>query len=370
VIRSTPSRPRTRKARLVGLAGLALTATALAACGSDSESSSGRSPAAADAITVENCGQDLTVDAPVTELYAYDGGIISIALAAGARDELVAVTGMARDQDLLELAYPDDRVDELTVVGDEFPTLENVLAVNPQVMFAGYGYGFSEARNLMPEMLTEHDITPYLLSETCQQEDGARGTMDAWTALTTDLANIGRLTGHADTAQAVIDDIEQRRTALADAPQGDDETTVFLFDSGTDAIFTSGSFGGPQAIFDSAGVVSATADVEDTWTEVGWETLAAADPDIIFFVDYPGQSYEEKVAVLEANPASRDLDAVKEQRFVNLPYAMWVSGPLNIDAAEWVRHAVEQFDLAPESDIEPTLDITQLAELPGNEWIS
>ncbi len=348
------------------LSALAVAASTLSACAS--EGSAG-SASGAGSITVQNCGADVTVDGPVTELYAYDGGIISIVLAAGARDELVAVTGMERDQDLLELAYPDDRVDELTVVGEEQPTLENALAVDPQVMFAGWGYGFSEARNLVPEMLTEHGITPYLLSETCRQDDGARGTMDAWTALTTDLTNIGELTGHSETAAAVVDDIEERRAALEAAPRADDEPTAFLFDSGTDAIFTSGSFGGPQAIFDTAGVTNATADVEDTWTEVGWETLAAADPDVIFFVDYPGQSYEDKVAVLQANPASRDLDAVREERFVNLPYAMWVSGPMNIDAAEWVRAAVEDFGLAPESGIEPTLDITALDELPGNDWV-
>ncbi|WP_084541285.1 ABC transporter substrate-binding protein [Nocardioides alkalitolerans] len=359
-------RPRRTRARLVGLAALALGASVLSACAADD---GGDEAAGEGAITVENCGEDVTVDAPITELYAYDGGIISIALAAGARDELVAVTGMERDEDLLELAYPDDRVDELTVVGEQFPTLENVLAVNPQMMFAGYGYGFSESRNLLPEMLHERDIETYLLSETCQQDDGARGTMDAWTALTTDLRNIGELTGHSETAEEVVADIEQRRTALAEAPQPAEAPTAFLFDSGTDAIFTSGSFGGPQAIFDAAGVTSATADVEDTWTEVGWETLAAADPDLIFFVDYPGQSYEDKVAVLQANPASRNLEAVQEERFVNLPYAMWVSGPLNIDAAEWVRRAVEHFGLAPESDIAPTIDITSLDELPGNSWI-
>ncbi|MDF9716827.1 ABC transporter substrate-binding protein [Nocardioides sp. ChNu-153] len=351
-------------ARLVGLVSLALGASLLAGCGADDPGS-----AAAGGITVENCGEDLTVAEPVTELYAYDGGIISIALAAGAREELVAVTGMARDQDVLELAYPDDRVDELEVVGDQFPTLENVLAVDPQLMFAGWGYGFSEARNLVPDMVEEHDIATYLLSETCQQDDGGRGTMDAWTALTTDLRNIGELTGHAGTAEQVVADIEARRTALQEAPQPAEAPTAFLFDSGTDAIFTSGSYGGPQAIFDAAGVTNATADVDDTWTEVGWETLAAADPDVIFFVDYPGQSFEDKVEVLRSNPASRDLAAVREERFVNLPYALWVSSPLNIDAAEWVRRAVEHYGFAPESGIEPTLDITALDELTGNEWI-
>jgi iron complex transport system substrate-binding protein len=354
----------TRTRTAAGVA-LVLGLSALTACSSDEPGGAGD----AGAITVQNCGQDVSVDGPVTRLYAYDGGIISIALAAGARDQLIAVTGMARDQDVLTLAYPDARVGELTVVGDQHPTLENVLAVDPQLMFAGYGYGFSESRNLMPEDLTTHGIKTYLLSETCKQDDGARGTMDAWTALTTDLRNIGELTGHRQTADAVVADIEKRRAALTAAPKGGETPTAFLFDSGTDAIFTSGSFGGPQAVFDAAGVTSATADVADTWTEVGWERLAASDPDVIYFVDYPGQDYRQKVDVLKANPASRNLTAVKEERFVNLPYAMWVSGPLNIDAAEWVRRSVEHFGLAPASPITPTLDLTRLGDLPGNDWL-
>ncbi|MFD4326825.1 ABC transporter substrate-binding protein [Nocardioides sp. NPDC058538] len=351
---------------LVCLAALALGTTILTACGAED---SAVDEAGEGTITVENCGEELTVDEPVSELYAYDGGIISIALAVGAREELVAVTGLARDQQLLELAYPEDRVDELQIVGEEHPTLETVLALDPQLMFAGWGYGFSESRNLVPEMVQKRGIDTYLLSETCRQEDGDRGTMEAWTALRTDLLNIGALTGHDETAKKVVADIDERRKALESAPRPAEAPTAFLFDSGTDAIFTSGSFGGPQAIFDTAGVTSATADVEDTWTEVGWERFAAAEPDVIYFVDYPGQSYEEKVKVLKANPASRDLPAVKENRFVNLPYAMWVSGPLNIDAAEWVRRSLEHFGLAPESGIEPTLDISDLTNLAGNEWL-
>ncbi|SCL19882.1 ABC transporter substrate-binding protein [Micromonospora inyonensis] len=336
----------------------------LTACTSGEAGSS----AATGAITVQNCGQDVSVDKPVTRLYAYDGGIISIVLSVGARDQLIAVTGMDQDRDVIELAYPEARIDQLKEVGDEHPTLENVLAVNPEMMFAGYGYGFSESRNLMPEDLTTHGIKTYLLSETCKQDNGARGTMDAWTALTTDLRNVGTLTGHRETADTVVADIEKRRTALAAAPRGG-KPTAFLFDSGTDAIFTSGSYGGPQAIFDAAGVTNATADVKDTWTEVGWERLAASNPDVIFFVDYPGQSYQQKVDTLKANPASRNLKAVKDGRFVNLPYAMWVSGPLNIDAAEWVREAMEHFGVVPKSSVSPTLDIRQLSKLPGNDWL-
>ena len=69
--------------------------------------------------------------------------------------------------------------------------------------------------------------------------------------------------------------------------------------------------------------------------------------------------------VLESNPATKNLEAVKQKRFVNLPYAMWTSGPLNIDAAEYMRKAYEKFDLMPKSDIHT--DVQLPASLAGRE---
>ena len=79
-------------------------------------------------------------------------------------------------------------------------------------------------------------------------------------------------------------------------------------------------------------------------------------------------SEDEKIAALRSNPASRNLKAVRENRFVNLPYAMWVSSPLNIDAAEIMRGVLENHGLAPESGITPSLDVAQL-DLGGNNWL-
>ena len=178
------------------------------------------------------------------------------------------------------------------------------------------------------------------------------------------------MTGHADTAKDVLHDITVRREALEGAPKAATQPVAFLFDSGTDTVLSSGSFGAPQAVLETGGATNATADVKDTWTKVSWERLTAADPDMIVFVDYPGQSYEEKVAALAAHPASKDLSAVTQKRYINLPYAMWTSGPLNIDAAEYVRSALEHHGLQPKSDITPKLDLRSLTDLPGNAWLS
>ncbi|RLP07678.1 ABC transporter substrate-binding protein [Propionibacterium australiense] len=348
----------------VGLLALALVATG---CSSGTDQSSGSS--SADTIQLTNCGETKQYPSPTTRLFVNDGNIISIALAAGAADEIVAVSSLQRDRDVLALKYGAETVDGLNQVAEKYPTMENIVAASPQVVFAGWGYGFSEEKNLTPDGLSQQGIESYLLSETCRQDDGNRGTMDPWDALTTDITNVGAMTGHEETAESVVADINDRRQGLEQAPQADTRPTAFLFDSSSDTIFSSGSFGAPQAMMDSAGVTNALADVEDTWTSVSWERLATADPDIIFFVDYPGQSYDEKIAALRSNDATKNLRAVKEERFVNLPYAMWTSGPLNIDGAEYLRTALEHYGLQPASDVRTQLDLSELADLPGNEWM-
>ncbi|WP_168169032.1 ABC transporter substrate-binding protein, partial [Dietzia sp. HMSC21D01] len=194
------------------------------------------------------------------------------------------------------------------------------------------------------------------------------GTMDPWQALDSDLRNIGTITGNAESGAAAADEVAERLEALRALPAPQDKPTIFLVDSTSDTILSSGSFGGPQGIIDAAGARSATEDVADTWTSVSWERLAAEDPDMIAFVDYGEQTVDDKIAALKAHPASRDLKAVRENRFVNLPYGMWVSSPLNIDAAETLRAVLEKHDLAPQTGLTPGLDVSAL-RLGGNDWL-
>ena len=114
---------------------------------------------------------------------------------------------------------------------------------------------------------------------------------------------------------------------------------------------------------EAAGAANATADVEDTWTQVGWETVPTSQPDFFVFVEYPGQTYQEKVDLLKSHPATKDLQAVKEEKFINLPYSFWTSGPMNIDAAEFLRKGLESYGLQPESTITTKMELP--ADFPG-----
>jgi len=320
-----------------------LSALALSGC-----TAANKQTAPAD-VTVTNCQEKVSFPSPAKRLFVNDSNLISMVLALDAEDQVAAVSSLNRDEEVLTEHYG-PAVGELNQVSDDYPGLETVIAARPDVMVAGWNYGYDEAKHLTPDSLATHGIGAYVLTESCRQDDGdARGIVDPWTALRDDLTNLGEITGHAEQAERVAADLGARLEALTDAPQAEKKPVLFVFDSGDKAIFTSGAFGAPQAIIEAAGGRNAVEDLQDTWTEVSWERLAAAQPDAFLFVDYPGQTFEQKVAILNSHPATRNLPAVRAKRFLNLPYAMWTSGPLNIDAAEQARKALEEWQLVPSS---------------------
>ena len=342
-------------------------AVGLTACGGGSASKSGESAKDSNEVTVTNCGKKVTYPKKAERLYVNDGSIIAMALSAGAQKQIAAISSAYRDKEILTAKYGADTINSLHEGVKGYMTLESVIANRPDVVVAGWDYGFSEANNLTPDNLHDKGINSYLLTESCRQKDGqsARGVMDPWNAVRTDITNLATLTGNEQTGKKAVQDMDDRLDALQKAPKARKTPTVLLFDSAKDTVFTSGSKGGPQAIINAAGAQNGAHDVNDTWVRIGWEKVATMNPDAIAFVDYDAQPYSEKIKILESNPATKNLDAVKKKRYLNLPIAMWTSGPLNIDAAEHLRVSLEKWGLEPKSSIKPQLRIP--ASVPGHE---
>lgn len=305
-------------------------------------------------VTITNCGVPSTFPSPAKRLFVNDGNMISTVLALGAADQVAAISSLEADAPMLRRHYG-PALDQLTIASPRQPARETVLANRPDVMVAGWNYGYTETRGVTPDSLRAAGIAPYILTESCRQRpgEGARGIVEPWTAVREDLTNLGEITGRQQRAAELNADIERRRHALHDAPTPQKPITVFLYDSGTDSLLTSGRFGGPEAIITAAGASNAANDVADTWSKVSWERVVASKPDVFAFVDYPPQTFAEKVAILRSRDGIKDLPAVNEGRFLNLSYSMWTSGPLNIDAAEQLRVALEGWGLAPPSGIRP-----------------
>ena len=70
--------------------------------------------------------------------------------------------------------------------------------------------------------------------------------------------------------------------------------------------------------------------------------MIARNPDVIGIVDYGDVTAAQKEAFLENNPAFKDIPAVKNKRFVVLPYVQWTPGPQNIDAIKALAAVIHQ----------------------------
>lgn len=330
---------KTTRTIALGLAAL----FTLSACGGSNESGDAQS---AERATITNCGKKESFPSPAQRIFAHDGPLIANMLALGAEDQVVAASSMQRDRDVLAKHYGAEAVDGLKQVSKEQPSLETILAQRPDVMLAGWNYGYTEDSGITPTTLRDKEIDPYILTESCRSSGTRRGIVDPWKAVRQDTTNLGVITGKQQRAKQLNADLDRRLKALAAKPSAKSKPEVFVFDStkGSD-VFSSGSYGAPDGIIRAAGGTNALSDLKDTWTSVSWERLTRSEPDAFVFVDYPPQTFAQKVRKLQQHPATKNLEAVRKKRFLNLPYAMWTSSPLNIDAAEQLRGKLESWGL-------------------------
>ncbi|MGE4425668.1 MAG: ABC transporter substrate-binding protein [Solirubrobacteraceae bacterium] len=349
VCRATSRRPVALTGLLVALA------LPLAACGSDDSTAgtgdrtTSTTADAPKAITVENCGKAETFKAPAQRIVASNPSNIGTLLRIGAKDQLDAVV-MRPDEDAVLKELFDIDVSDIPHL-DTGVSLEGIVARRPTTVIGPWNSIFSDSRGVTPDKVRGHGADAYVISDSCPQKKGDNktlGVMDPWEAVRTDIVNQGRITGHEEQAAGALKEFDQRLAALRDAPKPDERPTVFLFDSGTKDVFTSGRFGPPQGIIDAAGGTNPFGRENGAWVRVSWESVTASKPDAVVIMDYGDQALKQKIDILKARPGLKDLPAIKEERFIVLSLAMFTSGFTNIDGAERIRDGLERFGLVPE----------------------
>jgi iron complex transport system substrate-binding protein len=199
-------------------------------------------------------------------------------------------------------------------------------------VFAGYGYGFSEATGVTPDSLAQLGIPSYQLTEACRQNGSTtRGLVDPIEAAFTDVLNIGTIFGVSDRAEKLVAD---QRAKLAALPKAAVATKVFHYDCcGDKQPLSSGHFAAPDAIIAHAGGVNVFTDVQDSWIHVSWEEVVARAPEVITIDAADEEQARQMKDFLLARPELAGLPAIKQQRFFVLPYANWVSGVRDVDSA-------------------------------------
>lgn len=285
--------------------------------------------ALAEPVTVRSCNREVTFDKAPEHAVSNDVNLTEMMLALKLQDHMVGYTGVSGWKTLDEKLR--DGIKELPELSPKYPTKEVLLGANADFYFAGWNYGMKVGGEVTPETLAPFGIKVYELTESCvfvMQKN--KPTMDD---MFIDLLNLGKIFRVEDRAEALVagyrkelGDI-QSKISRADKP-----TRVFVYDSGEEKPFTSGRYGIPTAMIEAAGGVNVMDDVDKSWTEVSWEPVIEKNPEVIVIVDYGEVTAAQKIAFLKGNPAFKSIDAVRNDRFVVLPYVEATPGPRNIEA--------------------------------------
>ncbi len=320
-------RPRGPRARI--LLPLSAVTVLLAGCGAEVE---GVSEAGAGPVTVQRCGEEVEYTTP-QRVVAYEGGSADKLFSLGLVDHVHGYVMPPANPPVSESPWAED-YEAVEFLSDDLLNRELVVDAEADLVVAGWNSGFSDQRGITPEILDGIGIQSFMHSESCFNYPGHAERVTPFEGLYTDLERLGRIFGVEARAEELVGELQERVSAVEEqAPEGD-PVPVFLYDSGTDQPFTAGNQVPPNDIIGHAGGENIFGDLEERWTQVGWEAVLEAEPEVIIILDYGDQPAQEKIDFLSSSPAMAEVPAVVEENFFVLDYNEGISGPRNIDGLE------------------------------------
>ncbi|KAF2392527.1 ABC transporter substrate-binding protein [Pseudomonas frederiksbergensis] len=280
-------------------------------------------------LTVRSCNREVTFKQAPKHAVSHDINMTQMMLALGLKSSMAGYSGVTGWKSVTpEMQTILDGLPELAA---KYPSVETLLNANVDFFFAGWDYGMRVGGDLTPQTLQPLGINVYELTESCAfvMKRPAASLEDTYN----DLRNLGKIFDVQDRANALIADMQaQVEEVRKDLPA--DKPRVFLYDSGEDRAMTSGRLGMPQALIDAAGGQNILDDVEASWTRVNWENVVERNPQVIVIVDYGEVTAEQKEQFLLNNKALQSVDAIKNQRFIVIPYVQATPGIDNVLAVE------------------------------------
>lgn len=285
-------------------------------------------PVMAQDRSIESCDTVSSFDAVPSRVITLNQQATEIMLALGLEGHLVGT------------AYLDDAIparwqaayEAIPVISERYPAREVVLAEDPDLLFAGFNSAFGEKALGSQQEWNGLGIGTYLVNVECRNLHPANVTLTT-EPLFIDLERIGALFDVEDRADALAGEIRARLDAVAGANPGQGRR-AFLFDSGSETAFSAGCCGAPDLLLDAVGLVNIAGEVEGRWADLAWEAVVAGDPEIIVLIEAEWSTAADKIAHLKADPVLSELEAVREERFVTIPFSSTVLGVRFVEGVE------------------------------------
>lgn len=295
-------------------------------------------------LTLTNCGVQVTYRQAPQRAVGLGQNSAEILLLLGLQDRMVG-TAFWPSKVMPSLEKANAQVRRLST---EFPTLESVLATEPDFVAAALpsllGPNSKVARR---EDFEQLGVPTYLSPGTCLDTSksrdavyGDRAQLWSTTLLYQEIDELSRIFDVADRGQALIRDLKAREQAIRMAGAGrsdqagkaDDRAPsgkaarplsyLFWFSSPSPSAdaYLAGKNGASGFIADLLGGRNAI-DAEAEWPTLGWEGIIATEPDVIVVARLDRDRWqmdkvEEKIRFLTTDPATRQMKAVRNQAIV------------------------------------------------------
>lgn len=334
--------PDRRRAAAIAAVSLA-SALALAGCGTTpaetatptARPTSSSSPTPTEEpyqpVTVDNCGVKVTFDAPPERVVTIKSTSTEMLLALGLGDRIV---GTAFQDGPVPEQWADE-AEDLPVLAERVPSEEVVLEAEPDLVYAGWESNFSADGAGERADLKKLGVNTYVSPSACQSKNQPKKlTFDD---IFSDIEEIAAIFG-VDATDLIA---QQQRTLDNLAYAAGAGKTALWYSSGSDVPYVGAGIGAPQLIMESVGLENIASGLKQTWAPYSWEAVVDADPDYIILIDSAWNSADHKIEVLEGNPATAKLTAVKEGKYLILPFAASEAGVRSVEAAAELAYQLD-----------------------------
>ena len=326
------------------ICGLVTAGALIAACGTAVQPAVSASlPATAGyPVTVRSCGTPVTFGRAPARAVSNDINATEDMLALGLARHMAGdfgVTGDGPAGDPVPAPYL-AAFRQVRDVSPDYFTLESLVGLRPDFLFAGWNYGLQTGTSLTPGYLARFGIKTLALTESCAHVEP--GKQQASVSDTyADLTSLGEIFNVRSRARQLITSLRAQVAAAAGKVAGLRPVSVFLYDSGQAAPFTAPGLAMPSALIRLGGGTDIFAGLKRSWTSVSWEQVVARKPQCIIINDYGTPTWQQKRKFLETDPVTRNLPAVRNGCILPLSYDELTPGPRNADAvtaiARWLH---------------------------------
>lgn len=290
-------------------------------------------------VSIESCEASFSYETPPQRAISVFQQTTEIMLALGLEDHLIATA-------YLEDEIPERWREAYEGIGQHYekvPAREVILASDVDFIFSGFTSAFRDNQFGPENEWHAMGVGTYLVDSECRNKYPGDTRIPVETIFI-DLERIGALFGVEDRASALIGELEARLDAATVDKPGEG-LTAFLFDSGTDTPFSAGCCGSAGLLLESVGLVNIAGEVEGRWADLAWEAVVDADPDVIVLNDAGWSTAEDKRAYMENDPVLSELTAVREGRFVTVPFSETVLGVRFVDGIERLSAGLLALDI-------------------------